>query len=189
MKRPNPKTLEALRSSLAAAAAGNLAWLDTLVLEAGYLRNPENLSARAVASLFGVTPQAVGLWHKKESCPRNDDNTYDLRAVLRWYTRRLRQDSNTDLPAGFRDWKNYYSAQLSRLEYEQAVGELIPRDEVENGRRARLIALTRGLENMGSALAGRLGGRSPAEIQAAIDEYIRHLRAEFAGVDLEANPA
>ena len=179
MKKPGPKQIAALKTSLVDASAGKIPWLDALIVEAGYLPNPRAMSARAIAVLWEVTPQAVGLWHKREHCPRNPDGTYDLVEVIRWQGARAK-GGHESLPAGYRDWKQYWSAQTEELEYRKAVGELIPKDEVENGRRARLIALTRGLENMGSALAGRLGVRSPQEIQAAIDDYVRHLRAEFA---------
>lgn len=39
------------------------------------------LSQKAIAQLFGITQQAVGLW----DCERNKDKSYNLGGVLKWY--------------------------------------------------------------------------------------------------------
>jgi hypothetical protein len=42
------------------------------------------MTGRGIAALFGVTPQAVGLWHKNNGCPRDKEGRYDLREVIAW---------------------------------------------------------------------------------------------------------
>ena len=45
--------------------------------------DPARLRQTQVASLLGVTSPAVTAWRKR-GCPRNDDKTYELAAVVRW---------------------------------------------------------------------------------------------------------
>jgi len=46
------------------------------------------LTATQLGQLFGITPQAVGLWHKRWGCPRSAKGTYDLAAVIAWWKQR-----------------------------------------------------------------------------------------------------
>ena len=65
------------------AYEGRLKWVDELILKAGYARGDMGaVPARVIARLYGVTPQAVGLWHSKSACPRNEDGTYDVAEVV-----------------------------------------------------------------------------------------------------------
>jgi hypothetical protein len=75
---------EAIARAIGQAFLGKLEWLNGLLEQAGFIGNLEKLTARQVARIFGVTPQAVGLWQSKNGCPRNGDATYSFSKVLQW---------------------------------------------------------------------------------------------------------
>jgi hypothetical protein len=54
-----------------------------------------HVSQSFVADVFGITAQSVGMW----SCPRNQNRTYDLRAVVQWKLAQVSETPNekTDL--------------------------------------------------------------------------------------------
>jgi len=66
------------------AFAGKIPMLHRAVIAAGYYGDLAKLSTRAIAKIFKVTPQAVGLWFSKNACPRNEDGTYDLIEIIDW---------------------------------------------------------------------------------------------------------
>jgi phage terminase Nu1 subunit (DNA packaging protein) len=65
-----------------------------------YMENNKSTAGRAIDTshlaqvtqteisyVFGVAPRTVREW-AKDDCPRNDDSTYDIQAVVAWYTAR-----------------------------------------------------------------------------------------------------
>jgi biotin operon repressor len=63
-------------------------------------------------------------------------------------------------------------ASMAELKYEQARGELILRDKVQQEWRCALVALKSRFLGLGRELAPRLTGCGPMQIQAAIDGRI-----------------
>jgi phage terminase Nu1 subunit (DNA packaging protein) len=78
----------------------------------------------SVASVLGMTRQAVAGW----DCPRNRDNTYDLRAVVQWRLAVVESQSSTPEDAkSTKELRRLRQLQGDKVEMELAVsrGELV----------------------------------------------------------------
>jgi len=79
-----------LRLKIGQAFEGKLVWLDKIIVARGYFGRLDKLQARHISRLFGITAQAVGLWVRRDGCPRNADKTYNFYDVLAW---RIQQEA------------------------------------------------------------------------------------------------
>ncbi len=75
------------QSEVKRAYAGKSPALHRLILDAGY-HDIRSLSAREAGEAFGVSAQAVAMWHSRDGCPRNADKTYDLCKLVAWRVER-----------------------------------------------------------------------------------------------------
>ena len=78
-----------------AISTGRAPVLEAMLRKAGYTPggiDPESMTATQLSRLFGVTAQAVGLWHKKQGCPRKHDGTYRLHEVLAWKEQKHKEE-------------------------------------------------------------------------------------------------
>lgn len=142
----------------------------------------ERLTAREVAGLWGVTAQAVGLWHRA-GCPRNEDGTYALKGVIGWREARIREEekSRGEDRAPSLERMRQARAEQEELKLSVVKGELLRREDVERGRVARVVALKRGLLALPRVAAPLLVGLELREIQALLKEQIEERIREFAG--------
>lgn len=95
--------------------------------------------AKDVATLFGVSAQAVGNWARRDGCPRNQDGTFDCREVLKWFI-----DREAGAMTGGRSeaLERYRQARASQeqLRLQQMRGELVPMAEINPWLCDRVIA-------------------------------------------------
>jgi len=191
MRAPPKDQQEALEESLGLAREGKLPWLEKLVLAAGFGRTDlRRLKAGQVAKLWSVTPQAVGLWHSKSGCPRNEDSTYDLAQVIRWREELL--EEKPAAPPAREDGRSPALEKLRELDVEgkrmdlaERRGELVRSAAVE----AQWTAAARRLRARCEALAEVVVGlvrHPPAEIERAVWEALGELVTGFRG-DLQGN--
>jgi len=75
-----------------------------------------------------------------------------------------------------------FKATLLELETRKATGELIPREDVEKGQIARVMAIKRAFLALPSQVAPKLAMKEPREIEVIIYEAISAIVDEFAGV-------
>jgi len=96
-----------------------------------------------VAKSLNVSVRTVYYW-AKEGMPVTPDGNYDLLEIKAW---RMTQQSHRDLRDTEKDkWDIEYrknKALLAELDLNKALGEVLPKDEVEKGRIARIIAVKR----------------------------------------------
>lgn len=192
-KQPSRETLAKLRALASAASGGEASWFHDLLLEAGYSLGRVSESghtAREIAAIFGVTPQAVGLWVKKEGCPRDPDGTLDLAAVVKWYLSErgsLATEDQDRLDAA-KLKKAEHEAALSelkesreRLEFEVERGKWMLQEDVEAGwsKRARSVRDT--LLRLAKELPPRLEHRSGREIQTVLEKVMEHVCQKYSG--------
>ena len=184
MAKIAPKELEQRRllgKMVATALGGKLGWLDELILRAGYLA-PARLSTKSVARIFGVTPQAVGLWHAKRGCPRNGDGSYDLRVVIAWREDQLKSESadlisDSSSPAleRYREEK----AALARMERLRQERNLLPLDQVRAGN-VRLAGI---LRQAGEQLRRDFGPEAAGILHEALVDFEREANQALGDQD------
>jgi len=143
-------------------------------LPAGCVRTQQD-----VADALGVTRRTVEGWSQK-GMPRHPKGYYDINNIQAW--RQANSKRGSRLTAKERadlDLKRL-QAQERKLKIQEIEGELIPRDEVERGRIARIMAVKRKLLSLGRSLAPVLVGMEAREIEAAINERVREIIRSFA---------
>lgn len=135
-----------------------------------------------VAKIMEVNWRTVYRW-KRDGMPVTKDGYYDLEEIKKWY------DGKTGNTDGEIEGKIYwetklrkYKASLLELELKRVTGELLPRDEVEEGRIARIIAIKRAFLALPTRLAPVLAMKEPREIEVELYEAISEIIDEFAGV-------
>jgi len=122
--------------------------------------NPACLPARVIARLWGVTPQAVGLWASKEGCPRNADGSYDLRAVIAWRERRLVESSAVQQARA--DYERARAAEkeldnrLKQLKLERQRQLVVPEETVAADLARKAMQLRRLIETAGKRFGTRV---------------------------------
>lgn len=102
------------------------------------LRPLESLTAAEVGWIFGVTHNAVGLWHAEHGCPRHDESMrYNLRDVVRWrmewVKRTADKDADLDLAGSSSPALERYrtaKAELAELDLQTKRQQLLPRDDI-----------------------------------------------------------
>ena len=135
-----------------------------------------------VAKALDVSVRTVYYW-AKEGMPVTQEGNYDLLEIKAW---RMTQQSHKDLRDTEKDkWDIEYrknKALLAELDLNRALGEVLPRDEVEKGRIARIIAVKRSFLALPTIMAPLLAMKEPREIETLLYDAIAEIIDEFAGV-------
>ena len=162
------------------------------------LKNPEHIVKNMVevARHFGKTKRTIVNWGKK-GMPMIPEGFYDLDRIAAWafdlgLIPEIPGGSSAD--SGKSPGKQFYEtelrrlqAELKRLELEKEIGKLIPVEEVEAGRIARVMAVKRALLAIPRGMAPLLTGMETREIEAVLMEKMRELIIRFSGGDLDAS--
>jgi len=90
-----------MRPLIEAAAAGRLAWLHALIIDAGYILEGDRLflNATDLAPLLQITPRTLTRWRTDRGFPAPDKRTrkWDLADVLEWALQQIKTAvSSTD---------------------------------------------------------------------------------------------
>lgn len=150
---------------------------------------------REVAAHFQKTTRTIKNW-AKYGMPHTDHH-YDLKAIEAWAVTRepplipkpavqesQTQDAETVVVSAKTHWETEYrkiQAQLKQIELDKAQGLLIPVEEVEDGRVARIMAVKRELLAVPRSLAPQLIGLEAREIEAMLTEKMREICGRFSG--------
>lgn len=150
--------------------------------------NLAKLQPKTLALLWGITPQSVQGWIKRD-CPRNRNGTFDLRRVIAW---REDQAAARGLKAGLRKAAEEQEADgLRRLRKAKADTEEMKRDErkgllvsvAEVAGQAHLAgqAVRDSLLGLPARLPEKLAGQSVREIGATLEAEIKRTLNELQG--------
>jgi len=138
-----------------------------------------------VAKVMDVAYRTVQRW-KKDGMPATNEGFYDLDEIKAWYEQR-----NVDQAEDRAYWNTKilkHKATLLEMEVKKATAELLPRDEVEKGMIARIIAVKRSFLALPTRLAPVLAMKEPREIETELYEAIIEIIEEFARDDDSENP-
>lgn len=178
---------EQMARIVGAAWEGKLKWVDEIIGRAGYMRGDmASVPARVIARLYGVTPQAVGLWHSKSGCPRNGDATYDVGAVARWHEDWMidslqRQGAIETEASPAQERYRMAKAQREEIALERDRGTLLAREDVHSAL-GRLAVILRGA---GEALGRKFGDDAQSILEEALDDFTAEIRRTFDDGDGE----
>lgn len=138
------------------------------------------LSQKEICDLLGVTRVTAADWQANHRMPRNADGSYDLGAVIRWYTDFLKRKAPGAVKTAdtLRDLK----AEKMRLEVLEQKGDLLDRAEVVGGFVARWQKLTGALSQKRRELASMLHGQTTDGIEQILERFFEDRRAELLEV-------
>lgn len=125
----------------------------------------------------------MGLWHRRDGCPRNEDGTYDLAAVIRWREARAGGERSEE------DWETEgqkWRALKHKHELETRQGKYVLASEAAAWWTDRVTEARVALQGVGTALAPSLVGRYVPEIREVIEDRLRTVCDDLARQSKEA---
>ena len=155
--------------------------------------DPAPLTKPELAERCGVSIRAVEHWLKAglpsrlEKRNGRDIRVFDLAAAEPWIAQHREgvEGEGRDVLKVALDEAELRKriAQAGKLEIQLAIarGEVIPAEDVERGRLARIQAVTAALDAFPAQVAPVLESKSASEVQAILTDEVRRIRAEFAG--------
>jgi len=181
--KPSASQLNRVKDLVRDATEGRADWFLEILSEAGFTQaaiDPKAMKAREIGSLFGATPQAVGLWSKNQGCPRNADGTFDLGAVIAWRIDRIKEEIRASEESPAMERKRNAEAEMREIELARLKGEVIEVEAVKRERLARIAAVKSALELLPKQLPPFLAGRSAREISGELSRKVREILGEFS---------
>jgi phage terminase Nu1 subunit (DNA packaging protein) len=133
-----------------------------------------------VARVMDVAYRTVQRW-KKDGMPTTKEGFYDLDEIKAWYEQRKVDQAEDRAYWNTKILK--HKATLLEMEVKKATFELMPREEVERGRIARIIAVKRSFLALPTRMAPVLAMKEPREIEAELYQAIIEIIEEFARDD------
>ncbi len=130
---------------------------------------------KEVAQAIGVSVRRIR-YMKRAGMPVEDDGRYNVVLIERW---RHRHTGPNDKWESKNKELKY---RMAELKFKQMAGELISREEVENGRVERIMAVKSAMFQLPRSVAVMLANiRNPREIETYLTEKMREICNTFAG--------
>ena len=175
-KKRHAYLLEKLqKSSLTKSELEELKQLEHTELPAGVVE-----SQKDVAKTFGVSVRTIRNW-VKNGMPARKDGGYDLSEIYRW---KLEKDGETgDEGKQKHHWEIHYrqyKALLAEIDYRKALGELVTREEVEEGRIQRILTVKKALLGLPARLAPQVVNLDIKKAEEIIKIRIEEIINDFA---------
>ncbi len=136
------------------------------------------VSTSFVASLFGVSPQAVNSWVRDKACPKLGHGLFDCKAVLEWWLDNIHGGSTPETEDAK---ERYWLAKAEHEEIKVATlkGGLMPKSEIIPEWSARMAEVTTGLQALARRLPPMLDGKSKTEQQIIVEDQVWKLRDNY----------
>ena len=129
-----------------------------------------------VAEAISISPRRVR-YMKRAGMPVEEDGRYNVVLIERW--RHRDDDINDD---GWDEKNKEIKYKVAELKLKQMEGELISRDEVEQGLLTRIAMVKRVMFSVPRGTAVVVAGMNdPREIEAYLTEVMREICYKFAG--------
>jgi phage terminase Nu1 subunit (DNA packaging protein) len=134
-----------------------------------------------VAKAFRVTLRTVQRWIR-EGMPKTSEGFYDVIEVQAWrILRGGRNQQATDTDKEKWDTKfRQMRALLAEMEYKKRLGELITREEVEQGRVQRILAVKKALLSLPRRVAPQVVSLDVRSVQTVLEKRIHEIIDNFA---------
>lgn len=174
-KKRHAYLLEKLqKSSLTKSELDELKQLERADLPAGVVESQED-----VARTFGVTDRTIRNWIQ-QGMPVREDGGYDLAEIYRW---KSEKDGDGDQGNQKHHWETHYrqyKALLAEIDYRKALGELVTKEEVEQGRVQRIMTIKKALLGLPARLAPQVVNLEIKKAEEVIRIRIEEIINDFA---------
>lgn len=153
------------------------------------LYNINILKKKDIAYIFDVQPRAVYVW-TKEGCPRNIDESYNLRDVVQWRESKIKIPTSGDEKYEIEIQKLRNHNRKLELEIEEKEGKTISRErfiEIQQQQASSLMHyLTDGFKRNSQELYSKLKkAKSIQSFLEIFDGFIKQAMNKFTGSGLD----
>lgn len=173
-KKRHAHLLEKLqKSSLTSGELEELKRFERADLPAGVVEFQEG-----VARTFGVTERTIRSW-VQQGMPVREGGGYDLAEIYRW---KIEKDGESEGNPKHH-WETHYrqyKALSAEIDYRKALGELVTKDEVEQGRVQRIITIKKALLGLPARLAPQVVNLEIKKAEEIIRIRIEEIISDFA---------
>lgn len=176
-KKRHAYLLEKLqKSSLTKSELEELKQLEHADLPAGVVESQDD-----VARTFGVTGRTIRNWIQQGMPVRENEGGYDLAEIYRWKVEKDGEDGDGGNQK--HHWEIHYrqyKALLAEIEYRKALGELITKEEVDQGRVQRILTIKKALLGLPDRLAPQVVNLDVKSAKQVIKIRIEEIINDFA---------
>lgn len=151
----------------------------------------ERMRQEQVLQVLGVTRPTIGQWQQR-GCPRNEDGSYDLAAVVQWRIAEIeeRLAASRRIVAAGRARRETALAERAEIELCEMKGELLPRQAIVAGWVARYQVLRAQLMGLVRRISGRgIGEEQREQIEGDVREMLAELARGQPALRLSAEEA
>ena len=162
------------KSSLTKSELDELKQLERADLPAGVVASQED-----VARTFGVTNRTIRNWIQQGMPVRENDDGYDLAEIYRW---KIEKDGESETNPKHH-WETHYrqyKALKAEIDYRKALGELITKEEVDQGRVQRILTVKKALLGLPARLAPQVVNLEIKKAEEIIRIRIEEIINDFA---------
>jgi transposase len=142
-------------------------------------------SIEEIAKAFNVSLRTVQRWIS-QGMPQGDDGEFDLLEIQSW--RYSRESTLTDKDREWETAYRKYKALLAEIEYRKRIGELLPRQEVEENMSRAFLKIRMQFQALPRRIVPQLEGLEINEREALLTDRIEEICHEL-GQDLAADDA
>ncbi len=138
-----------------------------------------------VSLVCGVSRQTVHSWVNRFGAPQNADKTYSLIALWSWYEGFVAQrmeSGKVKVPVEVSDPLRAETARMRKVQVEEALNRLLPRDEVTVGILARHQVFLNAVSGKPEEIAMSIAGQPADVVVPALQEFFDGIKGELCHV-------
>lgn len=134
-----------------------------------------------VAKVFKVSYRNVQYW-VLDGMPKTPEGHYDLNEIEVWRIAKLQEKKGLKDPESIKwvDRYRQFKALEAELDYKVKLGSVVSREEIEEGRVQRILALKKAFLSLPKRIVPQMYGREMREMQDVLDKRIKEILNEFA---------
>ena len=132
-----------------------------------------------VSKTFGVSERTVYNW-LKNGMPVTESGHYDIASIYAW---KIQREGSGDDSGQKQKWETHfrqYRALTAEIEYRKKLGELVTREEVEEGRVLRILTIKKALLGLPDRLAPQVVNLDIKKAKEIIRIRIEEIINDFA---------
>lgn len=135
--------------------------------------------------IAGVTRQTLHNWVTLEGLSRNGDATFDLRVFVKWFEDFSQRKVNVTPKVAPKDGLRDYKELDKKMDVEERIGKLLPRDEVIKGLVARLRQFLTLWDRLVDGVCDKCANLPKQGVAEILQKFKDELRGEFCKVEIE----
>lgn len=132
-----------------------------------------------VGKTFGVSERTVYNW-LRNGMPVTESGHYDIDAIYAWKIEREADGKDVGLRQKWETHFRQYKALTAEIEYRRKLGELVTKDEMEQGRVQRILIIKKALLGLPARLAPQVVNLEIKKAEEIIRIRIEEIISDFA---------